>query len=153
MPKPNRNDINIGEDKWITFIELQGRQSNPIDADKILDPIKPFLDRLETECVAACCGIDAYGLWPDDIARATRDFGDPGLPDRIAAVRNRIAEAGGDVFVSHRMNNYFDKQVLLQLLDHIACCVVYGRGVDEQPDADEPRIGSRAADGRARGAI
>ncbi|NUA31867.1 DUF6331 family protein [Cupriavidus basilensis] len=50
----------------------------------------------------------------------------PDLAERIAQVRERVAGAGGDVFLSHRMNNYFDRQVLLQLIDHIAACLASG---------------------------
>lgn len=72
MPKPNRNDISIGKDKWITFIDLVDGQRDAIELDEILKPVEPFLNMLETECVAACCGVDAYSLWPDDIATAAK---------------------------------------------------------------------------------
>ena len=122
----NRGDISIGEDKWIPFIDLQGKYHDAVDIDEWLAPILPLLDRLETECVADCCGIDAYGFWPDAIARAAMQAGLPDLAERNAQVRERVAGAGGDVFLSHRMNNYFDRQVLLQLIDHIAACLASG---------------------------
>ena len=52
MSKPNRNDISIGKDKWITFVEPDGQQTRAIELDEILNPIEPFLNSLETECVA-----------------------------------------------------------------------------------------------------
>jgi hypothetical protein len=138
MSKPNRNDISIGKDKWITFIELGGRQSSAIELDGILRPIEPFLNSLETECVAACCGIDAYALWPEDIARAAKQSGIPDLSESIDVARQRIVDTRGDSFVSHRMNNYFDRQTLLQLVDHIAHCVRHADDVGEQSDEREP---------------
>lgn len=138
MSKPNRNDISIGKDKWITFVELDGRQTSAVELDGILKPIEPFLDSLETECVAACCGIDAYALWPEDIASAARKTELPDLSQSIAAARQRIIEADGDSFVNHRMNNYFDRQTLIQLIDHIAHCVRYADSVGEQRDQREP---------------
>lgn len=122
----NQGDISIGEDKWIPFIDLQGKHHDAVGIDEWLVPILPLLDWLETECVADCCGIDAYGFWPDAIARAAMQAGLPDLAERIAQVRERVAGAGGDVFLSHRMNNYFDRQVLLQLIDHIAACLASG---------------------------
>lgn len=122
----NQGDISIGEDKWIPFIDLQGKYHDAVDIDEWLAPILPLLDWLETECVADCCGIDAYGFWPDAIARAAMQAGLPDLAERIAQVRERVASSGGDVFLSHRMNNYFDRQVLLQLIDHIAACLASG---------------------------
>ena len=34
MSKPKRNDISIGKDKWITFVELDGQQTNAIELDE-----------------------------------------------------------------------------------------------------------------------
>jgi hypothetical protein len=138
MSKPNRNDISIGKDKWITFVELDGRQCSAIELDEILKPLEPFLDLLETECVAACCGIDAYALWPEDIAGAANQSEIPDLSQMIAAARQRIVESDAESFLSHRMNNYFDRQTLLQLVDHIADCVCHADDVGEQSDEREP---------------
>ncbi|NUA31864.1 DUF6331 family protein [Cupriavidus basilensis] len=55
----NQGDISIGEDKWIPFIDLQGKYHDAVDIDEWLAPILPLLDWLETECIAGCCGIDA----------------------------------------------------------------------------------------------
>ena len=140
MSKPNRNDISIGEDKWIRFVELDGRQSSAIELDEILKPLAAFLDSLATECVAACCGIDAYALWPQDIACAARKSELSDLPHSIAVARKRIAETDADSFVSQRMNNYFDRQTLLQLLDHIAQCVRDAEDVGKQGGEPERRI-------------
>lgn len=138
MSKPNRNDISIGKDKWITFVELDGRQSSAIELDEILEPIAPFLDSLETECVAGCCGIDAYALWPEDIADAANKSTLCDLSRLIAVARQRIVETDADSFVSHRMNNYFDRQTLLQLIDHIAQYVDHPEDVGEQSGEREP---------------
>lgn len=83
MSKTNRNVISIGKARWITFVELDGRQSSAIELDEILKPIEPFLDSLEKECVAACCGIDAYTLWPEDIAGATNNPNSLTCHDRL----------------------------------------------------------------------
>jgi len=131
MPKPNRSDISIGKDKWITFIELDSRQSNAIQLDEILKPIEPFLISLETECVAACCGIDAHALWPDDIANAAKHSAIANLPQRIDNAPKRIIETGGDSFVSHSINNFFDRQTLIQLIYHIAYWVRHAEDVGE----------------------
>ena len=129
MPKPNRNDISIGENAWIEFIELDDQQKIAIELDEILKPIEPFLNLLETECVAACCGIDAYALWPEDIAVAKTQSCISDLSRVIGTVREQIGGTDGASFVSHRMNNFFHRKTLLQLVDHIAKCV---RDVDNK---------------------
>jgi hypothetical protein len=140
MSKPNRNDISIGKDYWITFNELDWQQSTAVQLDEILQPIAPFLNSLETECVAGCCGIDAYALWPEDIARAAKQSEITNLSSLIDAARQQIAETGGNAFVSSRMNNYFDKQTLLQLIDHIVHWVGHADKVGEQSGEREPPI-------------
>ena len=120
MRKPNPNDISVGKDKWITFIELDGQQTIAFELDEVLRPIEPFLNALETNCVAGCCGIDAYALWPDDIVSAAKLSVVADLPRAINDVRMRIVDADADSFVSYRMDNYFHKTTLLQLVDHIA---------------------------------
>ena len=139
MPKPNRNDICIGQDKWITFIELDDQQTNVIELDEILKPVESFLELLETDCLAACCGIDAYALWPNDIKHAARQSEIKNLSISIDDARQRIAASIGDTFVSHRMNNYFHRQTLLQLIDHIAHCVRQAEDPGEYDDKCEPK--------------
>jgi hypothetical protein len=123
MSKLNRGDISIGQDTWITFVDTTGKQCDAVDLDPTIEPLSRFFALLETECVTECCGIDALGLWPDNIMRAAKEFADPNLEKRIVGIRDRIAEITGDVFVSHSLNNYFDKRVLLQLFNHLANCV------------------------------
>ncbi len=123
MSKLNRNDISIGQDAWIEFVELDDQHRSAVELDAILKPIEPFLSLLETECVAACCGIDAYALWPEDIAVAKKQSGISDLSRAIGTVREQIVGTDGASFVSHRMNNFFHRKTLLQLVDHIAKCV------------------------------
>lgn len=120
MTKPHQNDISVGQDQWITFVNVEGRQSTAVDIDPLLTPMNDFLDRLETTCVAGCCGIDAFDLWPEHIQRAAAESGDTALPRKLLELKAFIDENPADCFVSTRLNNYFDRGVLLQVLDHIA---------------------------------
>ncbi len=123
MTKPHPNDISVGPDRWITFIDLEERQSAAIEIDEILKPVFPFLELLENDCVAECCGIDAYTLWPDDIVEACRQFDPLELLQKIEQIRKRVSDTDGDVVVSHKINNYFDKGVFLRLIDHITSSI------------------------------
>jgi hypothetical protein len=133
---PNRNDISIGKDKWITFRNVDGRQTAAVELDGILEPVMPFLDMLETECVAACCGIDAYSFWSEDIVRAAARSEGTDLPGQLDDARRQIDAAGADIFVSHRMNNYLDKRTLLELMDHIIYWVGHADDAAEQMTRD-----------------
>ena len=110
MNKPHRNDISIGKNQWITSIEFDTGKTHAVDLDGLLTPISSFLDSLETHCVADCCGINAYALWPEEIVKAARESEIPHLPEVIGDVRKRIVKTEGEVFFSHRMNNYFHRK-------------------------------------------
>lgn len=43
-----------------------------------------------------------------------------------SAARERVAGSAGDAFLNRKMNNYFDRLVLLQLIDHVAACLAPG---------------------------
>lgn len=119
MPKPDPSDISIGKDEWIPFIDVVGRQQNAVSIDDMLTPLDSFLKSLETECVAACCGIDAFALWPEDIRRASAEVDRKQLAEALASLRRFVESSPSDVFVSEKLNNYFDRQVLLWIIDHI----------------------------------
>lgn len=138
MTKLRPDDISVGKDRWIEFIELNDRRLAAVEIDEILNPIFPFLDLLENDCVAECCGIDAYTLWPDDVAEAARKLGSPDLALKIERIKKQIATMDGDAVVSHKINNYFHKGVFLQLIDHIASSIRNSNGMFGKTNHDEP---------------
>ena len=65
------SNISIGKDKWIKWVDFNRYvydQCIPINYDQcfeidyLLEPTFDFWNKLETECVAGCCGINAYNL-------------------------------------------------------------------------------------------
>jgi len=119
MAKPHKNDISIGQDRWITFVDVDVNGSAPTKIDHLIEPMEEFWRALETECLAECCGIDAFNLWPEAIRRAAGEVTDPELPNKIGALRAFVAGSVEESFVSSRLNNLFRRGVLLELLDHI----------------------------------
>ncbi|VWM13948.1 DUF6331 family protein [Burkholderia lata] len=124
--KPYKNDISIGPDRWIEFGNLSGGQAQAVAIDPSLAEVMPLIDVLETNCVAECCGIDAFGFWPDEIeaAVATQDCDALArLVDDLLSVQRAIDALPSELVVSTRMNQYFRKVVLLELLAHIRTTV------------------------------
>lgn len=113
------NDISIGDDQWITFIAVDGRQPRAVSIDYSLQSLEPFLAAMETHCVADCCGINAFSLWPKDILRARKTIDHETLASQLILLRRFIEESDSDIFVSKRLNSHFDREVLLQLVDHL----------------------------------
>ncbi|WDI43249.1 DUF6331 family protein [Bremerella sp. P1] len=117
MAKPNPNDISIGEGRWIEFRNSDWQQAEPLDGD--LKHVADFLNRLETECDAGCCGIDAYTFWEKDISSAVESFEVHELLQRFAEISDKIASRDTETYFSERMNNYFHRQTILALFEHI----------------------------------
>ncbi|VWC49895.1 DUF6331 family protein [Burkholderia lata] len=124
--KPHKNDISIGPDRWIEFSDLSGAQAQAVAIDACLAEVMPLLDALETDCVAECCGIDAFCFWPDEVAAAvsTRDRDALArLVDALLSVQRVIDALPSELVVSTRMNQYFRKAVVLELLAHLRTTV------------------------------
>ncbi|ABB11592.1 DUF6331 family protein [Burkholderia lata] len=120
--KPHKHDISIGPDRWIEFGDLSGGHAQAAAIDPSLAEVMPLIDVLETHCVAECCGVDAFGFWPDEIevAVATQDRDALArLVDDLLSVQRSIDALPSEIVVSTRMNHYFRKAVLLELLAHI----------------------------------
>jgi hypothetical protein len=119
--RPHKNEICIGQDRWIPFGDLAG-QAHAVDIDPHLVPVMPFLQLLETECVVDCCGIDAFGFWPEQIEKAVgtlsqRERND--LAISLHSLQGEVEQLPSDTVVSTRLNQYFPKPVFLELLTHI----------------------------------
>lgn len=112
------NRISIGKDLYIKSGPIPPDWDKSIPIDDILSPIQPFLSKFEVNCVAGCCGIDAYQFWPDDIIRAL-DSDTNSLLHTLRDVRESLTELPDVLFMSERINYYFKKSVLIKLLDHI----------------------------------
>ena len=116
--------IQIGDDAWIDFIDLDGRYDQAIDIDGLLGELWPLICRLETHCAAGCCGMDAFDFTQAGIAAALLELDRAQLHAACAQARSAVAAAASDVFMSNTMNHMADKRVFLQLLEHIDRCIV-----------------------------
>ena len=96
-PKPQKDDLIIGENRWITFVQHDWRNVNRVDVDDILDPLFPLFDRLESDCIAECCGLEAFCFLPEKIAAASSDLD-------LNEVREWLSIAIGEIA---RMTSWF----------------------------------------------
>lgn len=119
-------DIQIGDDAWIEFIDLDGRYDQAVDIDALLGELWPLICRLETHCVAGCCGMDAYDFTPEAIATALLELDRAQLHASCAQAKIAVTAVASDVLLSSTMNHYADKRVFLQLLEHLDACIVAG---------------------------
>jgi hypothetical protein len=116
-------DIQIGDDAWIEFIDLDGRYDQAVDIDALLGELWQLICRLETHCVAGCCGMDAYDFTREGIAMAMLELDRAQLHAACAQARAAVAAVDSDVLTSATMNHVADKRVFLQLLEHLDACI------------------------------
>lgn len=127
MPQRDRQyDIQIADDRWIEFIDLDGRYDQAIDIDASLGELWPLICRLETHCVAGCCGFDAYDFTRAAIDTALLELDRAQLHAACAAAAAAVTAVASDVLLSNTMNHFADKRVFLQLLEHLDACIVAG---------------------------
>ncbi|TCC90215.1 hypothetical protein EZ428_13115 [Pedobacter frigiditerrae] len=114
----NTSDISIGKDKWIKWVDWD---SNAVvcDIDVEITTTEPFWRYLETQCESACCGIGAYAFWTKDILNAKTLLGNPNIKNEFVDLKEKVEAINGNVVCSDYLNNLFDKNVFIQLLDHI----------------------------------
>lgn len=120
MAKLPRDDIRIGEDEWIPFIPLDGRLQDAAPVDEWLQPLAPLFDRLETHCVAGCCGLLAFDFLAESVDAAAKELDCVGLLPQLEAVAVALGQLPQSVVVSQRLNNYIDKTTFLQLLRYLS---------------------------------
>lgn len=123
----HKNAIQIADDEWIAAGEHDGDYAAAIDIDAYFTGLWPLIDRLETTCVADCCGFDAYDFTRAGVAEALHGLDHTAQATACQQASTALAASAGDIFVSPRMNNYASKQMLLQLLAHLASCIAARR--------------------------
>ena len=112
-------DISIGKDEWIKWIEFDAISIEPLEVDEILEPIKPFLKGLETECMAECCGIDAYSFWYEEIVQSSAELNKNELENHINIIINKLSSSNKEVVSSTILNQLINREVFIQLLEHV----------------------------------
>ena len=88
MTSVNPNDIRIGDDKWIPWIDFD--ESKEASVNLQLAPLGDLWRQLETNCVAECCGLDAFDFTPDNIQRASAELADLSLSQKLVTLRDQL---------------------------------------------------------------
>jgi hypothetical protein len=117
------DDVLIGNDEWIRFVDVAGRTETAANLDALIAPMEFFWRSLEVNCVSECCGINAHSLLPKDIWNAVRNCHDAALKSKLTTLRRHIDGLSGDCVYSTILNQYFDKTMFSKLLDHVIATV------------------------------
>ncbi|MGD9493991.1 MAG: DUF6331 family protein [Bacteroidales bacterium] len=112
-------DISIGKDKWIKWIDFDHQTASVYDIDQMIEPITGFLELFETECVAECCGINAFAFWPEDIQIVKKDFNCEDLLIKFQEIKKQLMLIQSEVVNSHFLNQLLRKEVFVKLIEHL----------------------------------
>lgn len=112
-------DISIGENKWIKWVDFDAEKVNPISIDDLIEPMSRFWKNLEIECLAECCGIEAFSFLPKDIENASKDFNNNELYNLFNKTINKLNNISDEVIVSRLLNQLMNREMFIELLEHI----------------------------------
>jgi hypothetical protein len=115
--RPERS-ILIGDEKWVEFVDT-GLRETEADIDPLLMDLEPMWQMLETECVAGCCGIQAFDFTPENIAAVASGLNSSEISAKIANLRAHLQQLDAGVFISGRLNHYSHRSVFDALLRHL----------------------------------
>jgi hypothetical protein len=121
--KSHPDDVRIGNDEWIYFVEIVGGTEKANSLDAFFHPMESFWRLLEVNCVSECCGIYAHSFLPQDIWNAVRKCGDAKLKEKLMKLREHFDGISNDCVYSTVLNQYFDRIMFSKLLDHVIATV------------------------------
>ncbi len=116
--REHRGQISIGEDEWLPCFDLDDSEE-AMEIDLLLHDTEQIWYALETRCVSECCGLDAYGLWPEEIRKAAKPLDVTAAIKKLERLRSAIDESPAVLLRSGILNSYFHRQEFLMLLDHL----------------------------------
>jgi hypothetical protein len=109
------DDISIGQERWIKWVQLDPDDKDLYYIDHLLEPLEPLWKNLETECVAACCGIGAFALWPEDIQIVSKHLNSKELKLHFLKMKNELLLIEQKIVVSKKLNIYLISRFSLNL--------------------------------------
>ncbi len=114
----NNNNIPIGNNQEIKWIDVDWKNVNIEDIDDEMIPLNTLFDGLEVNCDRMCCGIEAFSFTTNQIqeaaAKLNLDLGNK-IDEIIKNIELKKSIAVGLV----SLNQNFEKTVFINLLKHI----------------------------------
>ncbi|MDY4313512.1 DUF6331 family protein [Pectobacterium actinidiae] len=126
MALAKENFISIGDNDRIVLPDLTGRYQQAVNIDYLLEELLPLWAVIETECVAACCGFDAFDFSADTIYDAARKLEPAEFSHSLHEAIEQITLLDVTVISSTYLNNLADKQAFITLLKHIRTSLPQG---------------------------
>jgi hypothetical protein len=116
--RSSKFDIRIGDNEWIEWVK-PNRSVEPAQIDEIIESANELWDALETKCMHECCGIEAFGLHHKDIKKSVTFLPKDELMSKVENIIKEIEKIECNSLFSKRINQVFEKSVLLKVLSHL----------------------------------
>ncbi|WP_113627887.1 DUF6331 family protein [Pectobacterium peruviense] len=126
MALTKENLVPLGDDNRIVLPDLTGRYDLAVNVDYLLEELLPLWAAIETECMAACCGFDAFDFSADTIHSAASKLKPAEFGHLLDYAIEQIALLDTTVVSSNELNNLADKQAFITLLQHIRTSLPQG---------------------------
>ncbi len=112
--------IPIGPQQWIVR-DSHIKHDEAVNVDRLLKPLNDFLRRLETACVADCCGMAAFDLYPENInERLSQDDKLKVIPLLESTIQTlQELPASHQYLKSERLNSTLTRAAMVQVFQHI----------------------------------
>ena len=117
--RPQPDDLLIGENRWITYVQHDWANIKWYYIDEIIQPLSSLLERLQIDCVAECCGLDAFSFFPEDILGVTPEFERESTAELLTVAIAAVEQLTANALGSKLLNNAIDRETMLELLRHI----------------------------------
>lgn len=115
----HENDIDLGENKWIRWVEYDTSIDDDFDIEYLLKEMQLFWFNMMTVCEALCCGIHAYDFSKENIAKAISDLDKELIISQLDNLKKLAKNSQHELITSTTLNHRLHKKMFLELIEHI----------------------------------
>ncbi|WP_421828967.1 DUF6331 family protein [Larkinella sp.] len=128
------NTISIGPEKEIILLDFNydtdsileiNERLGPFSSDitfkysNVRDPLSEFWNKTEIDCIAGCCGINAFVLWPEEIVEVVKSLDIETLVNQLERVKEQVLVSDAQIISYRRLNYNFARSSFLELMDYL----------------------------------
>ncbi len=126
LPVSPRKEIHLLGFNYDTDSELAiDERLGPFSSDStfkysnVRDPLGEFWNKIETICVAGCCGIGAFDIGPERIVDAVKDLDIVTLVNQLKRVKEQVLVSDAQIISYKRLNYNFARVSFLELINYL----------------------------------
>ena len=108
------------EIEWIYSGNKEMYLKEPIEKiDDEVSVAEDFWQACEVNCVAECCGLEAFCFYEETILDALKMSNNEKILKMIESIVSKMAESKCQLYSSSRLNQVFPRNDLFELMSHI----------------------------------